>query len=369
MRLEVASRPCWRKLVANVVWKKVFEGRELRQRVPRAVDSHWTNLLDPPLYLLRRGAPYCQEHARQIACRDAINCPECCPGLASAAREACRFSSSTIVSIQKALCFLDLCLSTPKLSKSTSLTTPRLALHAPSSVDRLKMKFLLLLLAAGSMALQPGTPTKRDVATISSAVAYISGAVSTLEAGVKSFSGTPDVGPLETESDTVISALQSGASRISQTANLTQDEALSLTSQIMDLSTLVNSTVQAVIDKKSDFTAAGVGPVVYTTLQNQLKAAQGFADAIISKVPAALHSTSEALAQPIFNDLNNGIAAFSDQVGASTTGTPSTTDPTPTSSISTAFTSLSATNAAAPTDAVRYGAAVLAAAAAVVAAM
>ncbi|MCJ1333025.1 hypothetical protein MMC10_009719 [Thelotrema lepadinum] len=180
--------------------------------------------------------------------------------------------------------------------------------------------------ALGTRVLEyPPTLVERDAASISSAIASISSALATLQTEVEGFGGSGDVDTLTSDSKAVLTAINSGDSAAKSTDQLSQDDALALATPIQALGKQVNSTIDALISKKQAIVSAGAGGLVYSQLSSQRDATATFSKDLTSKVPSALAGTASSLAQPIQDSLNQGVMNFQDQAGSGSSGSGSAT--------------------------------------------
>ncbi|KAL9110842.1 MAG: hypothetical protein Q9227_004642 [Pyrenula ochraceoflavens] len=179
------------------------------------------------------------------------------------------------------------------------------------------MKFLLPLFVACATASFIGTPSvkkaalvERDAATVTSAIASIQSATQKLSTAVKGFNGAAQAPGVQSASEAVVNAIKSGTKAVQGSGPLSQTDALTLTEPVQNLGSLVQSTVNDVISKKSAFDSAGVGSVVLDQLKQQRDASKTFSDTVTSKVPQALQAVAANLASPINNSLNKGVNAY-----------------------------------------------------------
>lgn len=107
--------------------------------------------------------------------------------------------------------------------------------------------------------------------------------------------------PIIQSSVSLLTDIHKGADDTENSSPLTLDEAFEVASATIDLSGTVNSTLQAVIDRKPDFDKLLLGPIILGNLKLQKSATDKFAAAIVEKVPAD--------AQPIAEDLIADIEA------------------------------------------------------------
>ncbi|KAF2183585.1 cell wall biogenesis protein [Zopfia rhizophila CBS 207.26] len=177
---------------------------------------------------------------------------------------------------------------------------------------------------------------ERDVATIKNVINGISGKLTDLDSAVKAFSGDPT--RLQSASDAVQSAIESGTQKVSNTDPISATDALQLQPIIESLTASVNTTVNDLIAKKSDFVSAGIGGVVLQALQSQKSASQDLSDAITSKVPEALRGIASQLSSGITDALQRGIIAFqgTESSGGSGSSTAANTPSAATSAASSA---------------------------------
>ncbi|KAF2189277.1 hypothetical protein K469DRAFT_737163 [Zopfia rhizophila CBS 207.26] len=177
---------------------------------------------------------------------------------------------------------------------------------------------------------------ERDVATIKNVINGISGKLTDLDSAVKAFSGDPT--RLQSASDAVQSAIESGTQNVSNTDPISATDALQLQPIIKSLTASVNTTVNDLIAKKSGFVSAGIGGVVLQALQSQKSASQDLSDAITSKVPEALRGIASQLSSGITDALQRGIVAFqgTESSGGSGSSTAANTPSAATSAVSSA---------------------------------
>ncbi|ERT01709.1 antigenic cell wall galactomannoprotein [Sporothrix schenckii 1099-18] len=117
--------------------------------------------------------------------------------------------------------------------------------------------------------------------------------------------------PILPQSARVLSAINDGTDTANDSDPLTQDEALGIATAVTTLSTTVNSTMTALINRHDDFEHLLLAPVVLIDLKLQKKASDDMSAAIIAKVPAALQGIASNLAAPIGASFDQAIEAFS----------------------------------------------------------
>ncbi|KAL5041980.1 hypothetical protein BDW71DRAFT_211656, partial [Aspergillus fruticulosus] len=211
------------------------------------------------------------------------------------------------------------------------------------------MKFKPTSILAGFLALTTtlATPTRvarqptlvqRDSAAIVSKIAEINTQILALGSDIAAYTGG-DTSAIEESSTQLIAAIDSGTEIVLAGDALTSIEALDLVTPILDLTSNVDTTIAALIDKKNLVVAAGSGPSVYTQLTAQLTAANAFAEALSSKVPAELKDVADELSAGIRTSIQKGIDAYADVATPTTSSTTTTATSTSTSTTETTTTS------------------------------
>jgi uncharacterized protein YoxC len=175
------------------------------------------------------------------------------------------------------------------------------------------MKFAtttVLALALGASA----TIVTRDLATIQGVLSDISKSTDALDTAVKGFSG--DFGPLQSASDTLLSTIKGGVSKVSASDPLPLIDAATVAQSVVALNTSAGNVISDLIAKKDALVSAGKGADTLKTLQDQRAAAKSLADAITSKVPTELQGTAAQLSQGVDDSFARGIAAFQNTGGS-----------------------------------------------------
>jgi Hydrophobic surface binding protein A len=155
-----------------------------------------------------------------------------------------------------------------------------------------------------------------DGAAIVAAMQTISSATVALNSTVSSFPNNPlldllDVGPLLTDSITLLNDINSATYIAQQSANLTLSEAISVAQSTLSLASIVESTLTNIVNSKSKFDKlVVVSPVILLNLKLEMSATDAFGAAVVEKVPAALQATARNLLAPIDDAFNSAIAAF-----------------------------------------------------------
>ncbi|KAL4877743.1 hydrophobic surface binding protein A-domain-containing protein [Aspergillus karnatakaensis] len=171
------------------------------------------------------------------------------------------------------------------------------------------MKFsglFTLALATAAMA----TPAKRQ-SSPADIIETISGQVSELSSAVDAFDGS-DPQPVQDASDTLVETINSAVEQVNSGPDLSNADALALTGPVQDLIDQVDVVIDGLIEKQDLVVEAGAGGAVKTSLDQQYAAAAALAEAISSKVPAALEEIAAELSAGITNAIQRGIDAYAD---------------------------------------------------------
>ncbi|OJJ35993.1 hypothetical protein ASPWEDRAFT_93762, partial [Aspergillus wentii DTO 134E9] len=183
----------------------------------------------------------------------------------------------------------------------------------------IKMKFTSVLftlgLTAGVIA-EPtvqsrATPVERDLSTITGVLSGISDKVSALDSAIEAYKGG-SVDPVQSASDNLVDAINSGTTKVKATDDLSAGDALGLTGPVSDLKDKIQTVIQHLTAKKSDIVKAKAGALTYNDLQDQKAAAQKLSDAIVSKVPKELDDIASGLASGISEAIGKGVDNFKD---------------------------------------------------------
>ncbi|KAL2845917.1 hydrophobic surface binding protein A-domain-containing protein [Aspergillus pseudoustus] len=174
------------------------------------------------------------------------------------------------------------------------------------------MKFAgLLSIALATTAI--AEPIKRALADYQNVFNAISAQVAVVEGVVTNYvGGSATADDVQDASDDLSTIINNGATSISGFAALTNLEALSLVSPIQTLTGDVGDLVDAVIAAEPNFIADGREADVLASLNAQKTGSEAVRDAITPKVPAALQDIAADLAQGIVDEIERGIAAYSD---------------------------------------------------------
>ena len=175
------------------------------------------------------------------------------------------------------------------------------------------LSFMTMALSASVLATPSGI-AERDLQSIKGVLGGISGKVSTLHTAIKGFEGG-NTKPVESASDTLVEAINSGAAKVKSSEELNSMDALGLEKPVSDLKDDIKSTITDLNRKKQQIVAAGKGSLTLSDLKQQKTAALKLSDAIVGKVPANLQDIAHNLASGISDAIQKGIDNFKDVGG------------------------------------------------------
>jgi len=164
------------------------------------------------------------------------------------------------------------------------------------------MRFATLAFATGAVA---------QLTVLTPIITKIVGDVSTLDTAINGFSGGDASGVLSAGKG-LLDDINSGVTAAKGSADLSQNDALQLTTPIQGLQSATEGVIKDLTGKKCAFVSAGKAADVLSNLQDQLTASQALAAAITSKVPTALQSIASQLSAGIATALQGGVDSFKD---------------------------------------------------------
>jgi hypothetical protein len=190
-----------------------------------------------------------------------------------------------------------------------------------------------------------------DLASIEGVISKIESDVNAFDTAVKAYSGGSGYSDLESASQTIVTDTNTGVSTVKASADLSESDALSLTSPVQALTADIQTAIDDLIAKKSQIEAACQGPAVLASLQSQNTAAVALADAITSKVPSSLQSVASQLSAGISTAIQKGISAYqgATSCGKSSTSSGSSSTTSKSSGSTTLSTTLSTSSSSGPT--------------------
>lgn len=182
------------------------------------------------------------------------------------------------------------------------------------------MKFALSILTLALSANVLATPTvearsptrvERDLASVTGVLSSISDKVGALHTSIKNYNGG-NTQSVESASDTLVEAINSGTTKVKSTDTLNSMDALGLQEPVSNLKDKIQSTITDLKGKKKKLVTAGKGGVTLDDLKKQKSAALKLSDAIVSKVPDNLQDIAHDLSSGISDAIQKGIDDFQD---------------------------------------------------------
>jgi Hydrophobic surface binding protein A len=164
------------------------------------------------------------------------------------------------------------------------------------------MRFATLAFATGAVA---------QLTTLQPIITKIVGDVGTLDSAINAYT-SGDASSVLNAGKALLDDINSGVTTAKGSADLSQNDALSLTTPIQGLQTATEGVIKDLTAKKCALVAAGKGPDVLQNINDQLTASKALADAITSKVPQALQSVAAQLSSGIATALQGGVDSFKD---------------------------------------------------------
>ncbi|KAK0384872.1 hypothetical protein NLU13_7350 [Sarocladium strictum] len=155
----------------------------------------------------------------------------------------------------------------------------------------------MLKLSAVALAIQVVS-----AATILDSIHEVDGSTGALGSSVKSWKGNfLGTLPIIGASTVLLGDINDGTKTAKASAPLTLDEALDVAGATISLGDTVNSTLQAVIDRRPDFQKLLLGPVILGTLEMQKSATDRYTAAVLEKVP----QEAQAIARDLIGDIES----------------------------------------------------------------
>ncbi|KAH8669075.1 hypothetical protein BX600DRAFT_511118 [Xylariales sp. PMI_506] len=172
---------------------------------------------------------------------------------------------------------------------------------------------------ANPTVVEPPTKVSRDLATITSVVAQVSAAIVQLDAAVQAFEG--DDTELQAEAEDLITILTNGQAAVEASSALSLLDALSLSSLVTSIEPLGEKLVSDMEAKVSLVEQYGFCETVEAEIIEIAADVKSLIEAVISKAPTAVQGIAEALAESLYDVMDEGVAAFAP--GNCTDATPS----------------------------------------------
>ncbi|KAI0376125.1 hypothetical protein F5Y04DRAFT_273960 [Hypomontagnella monticulosa] len=156
-------------------------------------------------------------------------------------------------------------------------------------------------------------PTKairvRDMASVTSVVAQVSGAITKLDTSVKAFDGS-NINGVQTDAQTLVSTLTSGATTLASGDILSLTDALALVDLLSPLAPLAQTLVKDVTDKKPQFEKAAQCAVAKKIVSDVGTAAKPVVDNIVKQIPEAAKAVAAQAAVDVVDTLTKLAGEF-----------------------------------------------------------
>lgn len=162
-------------------------------------------------------------------------------------------------------------------------------------------------------------------------------AISSIEDEIKVFAGAVtaytggDGADIQSDSDALVTLIQDKISYVDSLKSLDFVDSASLGTFVLDLITLLNSTVDDLVSKKSVFAENCLGKTIYKEIEQRYSVAVQLAAAINSKVDTEVISIASSFSSDIASALQSGMSVFSTLTGCTTTTSGSTSATAPAS--------------------------------------
>ncbi|KAF2231940.1 hypothetical protein EV356DRAFT_506362 [Viridothelium virens] len=174
------------------------------------------------------------------------------------------------------------------------------------------MKLNLSLLALLGVVTAAPTVVKRDVTTITNALASVNSATVTLDGAVKSFDGTAlSALGVAGDSTAVLSAINTAITEVEGTSDVGILGALPIAGSTTQLIGTLDETINDLIKQKPLFDSSGTSAIVLSQLQQQSNASSVLGSDIKSKLPILADLLADSLNAQISAAFKRGIAAYS----------------------------------------------------------
>lgn len=174
------------------------------------------------------------------------------------------------------------------------------------------MKISLALVALLGTASAAPTVAKRDVTTITTALANVNNATVTLDNAVKSFDGS--IGSalgVAGDSTAVLTAINNAITEVQGTSDVGILGALPVAGSTIELIGSLDETINDLIKQKPKFDSSGTSSVVLSQLQQQDSASASLGSTIKSKLPVLADLLADSLNGQISSAFQRGIQAYS----------------------------------------------------------
>ncbi|KAE9964129.1 hypothetical protein BLS_008634 [Venturia inaequalis] len=200
------------------------------------------------------------------------------------------------------------------------------------------MRFATLAFTTGAIA---------QLTVITPVLDKIAADIGTFDTAVNGYTGG-DAADVLSSGKKLLDTINSGVTTVKGSSDLSQNDAIQLTTQFQGLQSASEKVYKSLYEKKCNFASAGKLPEVSSNLQDQLTASKALTDAITSKVPPTLQAVTPSFSSGTDTVLQGGIDSFKDTRFCP--ASPSSAAPTTTSPASTPGPSSPATSTSAPSN-------------------
>ncbi|GAW19067.1 hypothetical protein ANO14919_085510 [Xylariales sp. No.14919] len=152
------------------------------------------------------------------------------------------------------------------------------------------------------------TPAKRDLATVTSVVAQISGAITQLDNSVKAFD--KDGAQVQSDAENLVSTIKNGTQTIASAGAISINDALGLQDVATSLATAGQTLLADLESKKAAFQASGLCESVQSTIESVGSEVQSFVDGIVKQLPEDAQAAASQFTGGISGALTSGAAAL-----------------------------------------------------------
>lgn len=174
------------------------------------------------------------------------------------------------------------------------------------------MKFSVIACAiTGALAVNTNVLVDRDASTVTGILSTVKKNLESLDSAVKSYSG--DKAPLLKASNTLISTLKDGKTKVDASSELSLDDAVTLTGPVKDLTKTGQGLADDLKAFKSTVEKEGECELVRTQVGNVNDASQALIKAVVGKVPEEAQQIAQQLSAGLVKVLQDSVSEFSEQ--------------------------------------------------------
>ncbi|OAA57814.1 cell wall galactomannoprotein Mp2/allergen F17-like protein [Cordyceps fumosorosea ARSEF 2679] len=173
------------------------------------------------------------------------------------------------------------------------------------------MKYSVIACAiTGALAVNTNLLAARDAATVTSILGDVKKDLEALDSTVKSYSG--DKAPLLKASNDLITTLKDGKTKVDASAELSLNDAVTLTSPVQDLTKSGEALTTDLKAFRPTIEKEGECVLVRTQVGNVNDASQALIKAVIAKVPQEAQTIASQLVAGLTQVLQDSVSEFSE---------------------------------------------------------